>query len=158
MERIYNKVKNHPHAQRVLKNKHFQNYERFALVILWAGAIYFLSSRPLAIFVVVDYWEFLIRKLAHMFEFAVLTFLIFRVFKYTEKRHVYWDMFGALTLAIVYAIFDEYHQTFVPGRTGTYTDVLIDSAGILIASWLIFLHYHYEKVRQLKYRKQKSLG
>jgi VanZ family protein len=43
----------------------------------------------------------------------------------------------AVAIAIGYAVTDELHQTFVDGRTGTWRDVLIDSAGALSAAWLI---------------------
>lgn len=43
----------------------------------------------------------------------------------------------AVGIAIAYAIGDEIHQTFVAGRTGTWRDVLIDSAGALTAAGLI---------------------
>jgi hypothetical protein len=38
---------------------------------------------------------------------------------------------------VLYAISDEWHQTFVPGRGGTWTDVVIDSIGICIAFFII---------------------
>jgi len=39
----------------------------------------------------------------------------------------------AAALSLAYAIGDEYHQTFVEGRTGTYEDVIVDSLGIAAA-------------------------
>jgi len=156
MKKIYYKIKNHPKTQKVLQHKKFQQYEKIVLMFGWAAFIYFLSSRPLNIFPVIDSWEFLIRKLAHIFVFGVLTFFIFRVLKHTEKRHVYWDIFWAFVFTFLYALSDEYHQTMVPGRFGTPKDVMIDTIGIVISSWLIYLYYHHEKVRKIKYAKQKT--
>jgi len=157
LEKQITKFFKHEKTQLILANKKFQKYEKWILVLLWSAGIYFLSSRPLAFFVSIDYWEVWIRKLAHIFVFGVLTFLIFRILKYTEKRHIYWDLFWAFIFTVLYAISDEYHQTMVPGRYGTVQDVLIDSIGIFIASWLIYLHYHHEKIRRLKYSsKQKA--
>jgi len=156
MKKHYHKIKNHPQTQQILQNKKFQKYEKWIFLIGWAGFIYFLSSRKLEFFVVVDTWEVLVRKLAHVFVFGVLTFFIFRTLKYTEKRYIYWDLFWAFIFAFLYAVSDEYHQTLVPGRFGTYKDVLIDTVGIIISSWLIYLHYHHEKLRQLKYKQKEE--
>lgn len=157
MKRHYHKIKKHPQTQRVLQNKKFQKYEKWLLLIFWAGIIYFLSSRQLAFIAATDNWELWIRKLGHMFVFGILAFLIFRVLQYTEKRHVYWNLAWAFVFAVLYAISDEYHQSLVPGRFGTYQDVLIDTIGIIIATWLIYLYYHHERVRQIKYQtRQKS--
>lgn len=45
----------------------------------------------------------------------------------------------ALLLSSLYAISDEYHQTFVPGRNGTLADVLVDGVGMVLALgiWLL---------------------
>lgn len=156
MKKIYYKIKENPKTQKVLQHKKFQKYEKLILLVGWAGFIYFLSSQQLDFIPVIDGWEFLLRKIAHVFVFAVLTFFMFRVLKFTEKRHVFWDLGWAFTFAILYAISDEYHQTLVPGRFGTVKDVIIDTIGVVIASWLIYLHYHYEKIRKLKYGQQKN--
>src|SRR4030042_3194793 len=142
MKKIYQKIKDHPYTKIILKNKHFQKYEKWVLVILWAGAIFYLSSQPLAFFAAFDVWSWIIRKLAHMFEFGMLCFLIFRILKNIEKKHIYWDLFWAIIFTVLYAISDEYHQSFISQRVGTYKDVLIDSLGIILSAWIIYLHYH----------------
>ena len=45
--------------------------------------------------------------------------------------------YGAATLATAYAVSDEFHQTFVAGRSGSPIDVAIDLAGILVALALL---------------------
>ncbi len=157
-EKIKPKIKKiieHEEAQLILANKKFQKFEKWLLLIIWAGAIYYLSSQPLTFLSATDEWGWIIRKFAHIFEFGVLTFLIFRILKYTEKRYVYWDLFWAFVFAVLYAISDEYHQTLVQGRVGNYKDVLIDSIGIIIATWLLYLYYHHEKLRKLKHKKSE---
>ncbi len=44
-----------------------------------------------------------------------------------------------MVIAVAYSITDEYHQTFVDGRVGAVTDVLIDAAGAVSAAALILL-------------------
>lgn len=61
----------------------------------------------------------------HATEFAIL---------YALLRRAGWDKGSALVLVSLGAALDEYHQTFVPGRTGTPRDVLIDVGGALAAA------------------------
>jgi VanZ family protein len=86
----------------------------------------------------------LLRKCAHLVEYAVLALLLWRAVHRPVKndsRPWLWPEAG-LTLAIVflYAASDEFHQLFVPTRTAHVTDVFIDTAGGaagLLAFWLI---------------------
>lgn len=79
-----------------------------------------------------------LRKVAHASEFMVLTILI--IFLLTscgvKGKKVY---FISLLICFLYACTDEYHQTFVNGRTGQFTDVLIDTAGGVIGCTIIFI-------------------
>jgi VanZ family protein len=78
--------------------------------------------------------HFAIRKLAHFGEYAVLGLLCARAFRTSShlflQRH--WFV-NALLLVVVYALLDEYHQSFVPSRTGSVYDSLIDATGGLVA-------------------------
>lgn len=76
-----------------------------------------------------------VRKLAHFGEYFALTALWWWALRtQIGGRRA---LLPAMAIAFGYAISDEFHQTFVSGRTGTPRDVLIDSAGILTAGWLI---------------------
>ncbi len=74
------------------------------------------------------------RKMAHFAEYALLGILAARAFRGSPRPGVRerWFLF-ALILVVVYALADEYHQSFVPSRTGTIYDSLIDMAGGLTA-------------------------
>ena len=76
--------------------------------------------------------QFFTRKLAHFTEYAILGFLAARAFR-TSPR---WFLISAI-LIVVYALLDEYHQSFVPSRTASIFDSFIDMAGGLTA--LIFI-------------------
>ena len=82
--------------------------------------------------------HFITRKLAHFTEYAILGFLAARAFRTSPRPAIsrHWFLISA-SLVIVYALIDEYHQSFVPNRTGTIYDSFIDIAGGLIA--LIFV-------------------
>jgi VanZ family protein len=75
--------------------------------------------------------HFITRKLAHFTEYAILGFLAARAFR-TYPR---WFLISAI-LIVVYALLDEYHQSFVPSRTASIFDSFIDMAGGISA--LIF--------------------
>ncbi|MFM9873453.1 MAG: VanZ family protein [Fimbriimonadaceae bacterium] len=75
-------------------------------------------------------WWWVFVKGFHVTEFFVLTLVAgFALRRFGVKR---WLLYGALT-AVVYAISDEWHQTFVTGRGGRATDVLIDCIGVSLA-------------------------
>ena len=82
--------------------------------------------------------EGVIRKLAHMIEYAILSVSVAYALEIQyrfepTKRSWLIRMAGTLLLCFVYAITDEIHQLFVPGRHGAVRDVLIDSLGALVA-------------------------
>ncbi|MFV0395606.1 MAG: VanZ family protein [Coprobacillaceae bacterium] len=85
--------------------------------------------------------ETIIRKTAHILEYAILTWLVFQTIK-PYSKYVYQLSF---IIAIGYACTDELHQYFIPGRTALITDVFIDSIGIIII--LLILHLYYKKKR-----------
>lgn len=84
---------------------------------------------------IISRMQFYVRKAAHMTEYAVLAILLPATLALygVSGRTLLW--LGPL-LSLLYACTDEYHQTFVPDRSGSPVDVLIDSAGILAGSLL----------------------
>ena len=76
--------------------------------------------------------HFITRKVAHFTEYAILGFLAARAFRPYRR----WFLISAI-LIIVYALLDEYHQSFVPSRTASIFDSLIDMSGGITA--LIFI-------------------
>lgn len=80
-----------------------------------------------------EWWDVLLRKLAHFSEYAALTALW------------WWALVGrvskplalAAAIALAWSASDELHQTFVRGRSGSPRDVVIDAAGIAIACLVI---------------------
>ena len=75
--------------------------------------------------------DYPIRKTAHAMEYAVLG--LFLTLAYVDINNMTrWKRFIPWILGTVYAMTDEFHQLFVPGRSGRVTDVLIDSTGVMI--------------------------
>lgn len=74
------------------------------------------------------------RKLAHLTEYAILGLLAARAFRGSARPTLRERWFlVSLVLIVVYALLDEYHQSFVPSRTGSVYDSLIDMTGGLAA-------------------------
>ena len=74
--------------------------------------------------------ELLVRKAAHMTEYAILALLACRALRLSGARR---PLLGALLLCAVYAATDEFHQSFVGGRGPSPVDVMIDTAGAALA-------------------------
>ena len=82
--------------------------------------------------------ETTIRKLAHFFLYTlggILILLYINLYKITDNNKV----IISWTIGTAYAITDELHQLFVPGRSGEIRDVFIDSLGIIIGIIIIRL-------------------
>ncbi len=78
----------------------------------------------------------LIRKLAHFFVYFVLGILLMNALLtlgVDKNMLIYASLIG-----ILYAISDEFHQTFVSGRSGEIRDVLLDSSATLMANYLFY--------------------
>jgi VanZ family protein len=73
----------------------------------------------------------LVRKAAHVTEYAILTGLLFRALRGLIDRF-WWRAGVAFLPAMIFAAADEYHQSFVPSRTGSPIDVLIDYCGAIV--------------------------
>jgi VanZ family protein len=78
--------------------------------------------------------QLLVRKASHLTEYAILGFLAFRAFSTSPQPALKRNWFlASLILVTAYALLDEYHQSFVPSRTASIFDSLIDAAGGLTA-------------------------
>lgn len=113
---------------------------RWLPVLVWMVIIFYFSSLPDLPSNKVDWLDFIIKKTAHISEYAILTFLLFRAF-----RRPFPD--AALLIALFYAFTDETHQFFTPGRGAKLTDVMIDSVGISLMSYYLLRQRHAKKVR-----------
>lgn len=74
------------------------------------------------------YWEHPIRKLAHLFEYACMGVLVYSMWR------PWWERGRRLYLLVIVWVFtsaagDELHQLFIPGRYGSFLDVLLDTVG-----------------------------
>ena len=130
---------------------------RYGPLIVWAALIFIgsgnvLSAANTSIVVRVAHWlfpqasdatlaniHFVVRKGGHLTEYGILGLLAARAF-WTSSRELlrrrwFWL---SLLLVLVYALGDEFHQSFVPSRTGSIYDSLIDSNGGLVALSIVW--------------------
>jgi VanZ family protein len=101
----------------------------WALVILWMGVIFWFSAQPSYALPNFGAPDILIKKGAHVTEYAILGWLIQRARGAGDARRVWWQSW---LMAVIYAATDEFHQSFTPGRMPRVTDVMIDSVGVTI--------------------------
>jgi VanZ family protein len=132
---------------------------RYGPLILWAALIFIGSTdllsasntggvlvRPLLwLFpnlgeAKLDIFQFVLRKAGHFTEYAILALLAARAFR-TSSRELFrqrW-FWVSLSLVIAYSLSDEFHQSFVPSRTASIYDAMVDSLGGLVALVLLAL-------------------
>ncbi len=96
-------------------------------MVAWAGLIFALSSIP-DLGTGLGGWDLALRKIAHALEYAVLGALLLRAL----GREL-----PAAAVGIAYAVTDEVHQAFVPGRHGAPVDVLVDAVGVLLGVYIL---------------------
>jgi VanZ family protein len=97
-------------------------------VVIWAAVIFTLSSIP-SLSTGLGTWDTILRKGAHLTEYAVLGGLLYRALGREPL---------ALAVGIAYAATDELHQYFVRGRHASPVDVAIDAVGVAVGMlvWL----------------------
>jgi VanZ family protein len=114
--------------------------------------LHFIFGVDLAHF---EVWHFYIRKGGHVVGYAILCILLFRAWRATlpvvnnAKWTLRWASIAILGTAIV-ASLDEWHQSFIPSRTGRWQDVVLDtSAGIAAQILLLCMNLRKSGVRKI---------
>lgn len=129
-------------------NKVFKILYYWLPPFVWMGVIFYFSSKQ-KVGVADEYVvNFIFFKTLHLIEYAALYFLLFRAFqsstvhKFTLKQSLIYP----IIFAIMFAISDEIHQTFVPTREGHPRDVIIDTIGILLCFSYTKNNLHFLKL------------
>jgi VanZ family protein len=118
---------------------------RWFLAFLMMSLIFFFSSQPsdeLPVFGAVDA---LVKKSGHMIGYALLALSYWFALGMGHKR-----LGLAWFLTIMYAVTDEYHQSFVPGRNASAWDILIfDNLGALFSLWWADQYFRRKQPREM---------
>jgi VanZ family protein len=111
--------------------------------------LHFFIGIDKAHFAVVHHY---IRKSGHFVGYFALSLLLFRAWKATLRLPLAelwaWRWAGiAFAMSVAVASLDEWHQTFLPSRTGRFGDVVLDSSAALTAQLLIFFFWNWRESR-----------
>lgn len=101
---------------------------RWSGAVAWMAVIFLFSSLPDLRTGLPSMWEVILRILAHAAEFGVLAFLFLLALRQSTRRAVLWSF----VLTVLYALTDEWHQSFVSGRVASGWDVVVDAAGAIL--------------------------
>lgn len=101
------------------------------------AAIFIFSSIPSDTMPEFDWADLIVKKGGHLLGYGMLGFAYFYAFKFETPKLKF-----ALLLAILYAMTDEFHQSFVAGRMASWVDVVIDGTG---AALVLFYAKRYLK-------------
>ena len=99
-----------------------RGFRAWAPIVLWAAVIFAFSSVP-SLSSGLGTWDLILRKIAHLSEYAILGALLVRAI---QRPAV------AILVGGLYAVTDEFHQHFVRGRHAAWYDVVIDTVGVTI--------------------------
>lgn len=106
-------------------------FSRWMPVVLWCALIFFLSSQPILPGPEDVNLDFLVKKLGHITVYGILFFFVHRALGRQSTHRTA----QSVVLCVLYAISDEYHQSFVPGRTPMLRDIGFDITGMFL-SWV----------------------
>ena len=113
-----------------------RHWRWWLLALAWMGVIYFLSAQSNLVLPVEVWWSGLLSWIAHFTEYAVLAGLLWLALRSSPRvsRHA---TAIAFVLTALYALSDEVHQSFVPGRMPDIRDWVVDLAGAALVLWIL---------------------
>jgi VanZ family protein len=113
--------------------KIFERIPRWLPAIAVMAIIFGFSSIPSQEMPSFGFWDLIVKKGAHMLGYGLLALSFWYGLRLDRRR---WWL--ALLLAVIYAISDEFHQSFVPGRHPSWVDaLLVDGSGAAFALGLV---------------------
>ena len=106
---------------------------RWLPALLMMLIIFLFSSQPSSELPDFNWADTIVKKGGHLVGYAILALSYWYAFRMQQdKRGLAW------LLAVLYALTDEFHQSFVPGRHSTIWDVLIfDNLGAMLSLWIV---------------------
>lgn len=147
--------------------KNFEIISPWLLVLMWMGIIFYFSSQVSGssdhlskgivqrIFDLLnkgntpitkekmDFYNHIIRKIAHFIIYLIMGLFSSNAMYHLKVKRKHW-LIISMSLCVLYAISDEFHQVFIPGRGPRIFDVMIDSCGALLGN---IIYYKLRKVR-----------
>lgn len=144
---------------------------KYGLVIAWMIVIFCFSKDPATVsneksdFVIESLTSvgidvggifgkmstFIVRKMGHFTEYFILCALL--IFALKSKFKMKSNCMISIVITFLYACSDEFHQLFVPGRSGRIIDVLIDTTGGLLATFMFCMLDKFKNNHVYKLKK-----
>jgi VanZ family protein len=106
---------------------------RWLAVLLWMGLIFLISAQADLPHHPQETWDLILKKLGHFCEYGILAALAFWALVQDGESVRTREILAAFAFAAVYALSDEIHQHFVPGRDPRLMDVAVDLVGAGVA-------------------------
>ncbi|HSY58591.1 MAG TPA: VanZ family protein [Terriglobales bacterium] len=92
--------------------------------------------------------HYVIRKCGHVTEYFILSLLLLRGFRAGNRKFGFHLASVVILMVAAYAALDEFHQSFVPGRTAAVSDVLLDTAGGALAQGIVGVFVFWRDARR----------
>ena len=133
-------------------NKNIKLLKLWIPVAIWMILIFLMSNRTSLKASYFDPLDFVIKKTAHVTEYAILLILLFRAFYQSWRKKFDINKLEnyAIIITQIYAISDEWHQSHIAGRTATIRDMFIDFVGVMIGVIIIKLIKEHKKLVTVK--------
>ena len=122
--------------------------------LLYSWVTYWFGNIDRASF---SFWHHALRKTAHVLGYSILSYLWFRAWRATLPAGVSelwafrWVALSFLSATAVAGL-DEWHQAFIPSRTGSVRDVLLDSSAAGMAQLLLYITLRYKIAKRIPQR------
>lgn len=98
----------------------------------------------------------IVRKIAHFSIYSLLGIWLM-CFIWTYKITIQRKLFFTTGIGMLYAISDEIHQAFIPGRTPSALDVVIDTCGVILGSLIVIISIHFwVRIRNKRNQKKET--
>ena len=116
----------------------------YAVVAKFAGLLGLSAG---AILAYVDVANQILRKCGHFLGYGILSLLFFRAFRSAIRNMLLRCALLSIAATALVASADEYHQTFIPSRTGNVHDVLLDTCGAVLLQLIVLAYMHLRQKR-----------
>lgn len=122
---------------------------RWIPTLIVVAGIWYFSDQPSLKSDFSQVMDIFLRKGAHMLEYLILFVCIFWAYLPQKvatltRDNLHHLMLQTWTTALIFALLDEWHQSWIPGRTATPHDIGYDSLGFLLGYMLLFAYWWWK--------------